>query len=134
MDTTVQIDRPSPRETRRRGFGPLLAAAGALLLVLASRFVTSDLAIHTSVIQRSCQSGYCVERIHAPDLLFVPGFRRVQLAHDAKGADKGRHYVEDDPFDDHSQVKIRWENGGVSLTDGAATLTWDAQAIGRLDH
>jgi hypothetical protein len=133
MDTTTQIDGRPPRRTRPGRLGPLLGAVGVLLLVLVSRFVTSNLVIHQSVVQRSCQGGFCVERVHAPDLLFVPGNRKVRVGHDADGPVQGRYYGADDPFGDYSDVTITWKDGGVSLTDGAATLSWSAQTLGRID-
>lgn len=133
MDTTTQIADRNPRRTRRRQLGPLMGGVGVLLFVLVSRFVTSDLVIHSSVIQRSCQSGFCVERVHAPDLLFVPGRREVHIRHDANSQAQGRYLVERDPFDDYSDVEIVWKDGGVSLSDKVATLSWDADALGNLD-
>jgi hypothetical protein len=131
MNATQTVSS-NPRRTRRRWHGPLWAV-GALLVVLASRFVTSDLVIHSTVTQRSCENGFCVERMKAPDLLLVPGRREVHLRPDVNNMDLGRYYVAQDPFSEYSDVKIEWSNGGVSLSDGAAVLTWDADTIGRLD-
>jgi hypothetical protein len=112
----------------------LWGAVGALLLVLVSRFVTADLVVFSSVTQRSCQGGFCVERVHTPDWLFVPGTREIHLGHDAHGeVASGRFYSADDPFNGSSNVTITWNNGGVSISDGAATLTWAADTLGRLD-
>ena len=141
METTTPISNPTPgptpgstpRTTRGRRLGPLWGAVVALLLILVSRFVTSDLAVFSTVSQRSCQDGFCVERLHTPDLLFVPGSREVRLGHDTKGTVEGRFFVERDPFGDYSDVAIEWKDGGVSLSDGAATLTWDADTLARLD-
>jgi hypothetical protein len=133
METTTPISSPTPRTTRGRRLGPLWGAAAALLLVLVSRFVTSDLVIFSTVSQRSCQDGFCVERMHTPDLLFVAGTREVRLGHQAEGKVQGRFYAEHDPFDEYSDVTIDWKDGGVSLSDDAATLTWDADTLARLD-
>jgi hypothetical protein len=133
MDTATEINRPLPASRRRR-FSWLGGAVGALLLVLASRVVTSDLVIFSSVTQRSCQGGFCVERKHTPELLFVPGTREIRLERDSHGeAASGRFYSADDPFDESSNVTITWNNGGVSISDGVATLTWGADTLARLD-
>ena len=102
--------------------------------MLASRVVTSDLVVFASVTQRSCQGGFCVERVHTPDWLFVPGTREIHLGHDVHGeVSPDRFYSADDPFDDSSNLTITWNNGGVSISDGAATLTWAADTLGRLE-
>jgi hypothetical protein len=104
-----------------------------LALVATSRFVTSDLVVFSSVTQRSCQGGFCVERVHRPDLVFVPGFREIQVGHDSS-SQQGRVYVQQDPFDDYSDVKTVWNaDGGVSLSDETATLTWSGDTLSRLD-
>ena len=136
MDTTTEVSRPSPdsRPTGRRRFSWLRGAVGALLLVLASRFVTSDLVVFSSVTQAACQGGFCVQRIHTPDWLFVPGSSEIHVGHDAHGAvAPDRFYSADDPFGESSNVTITWNNGGVSISDGAATLTWGADALGLLE-
>ncbi len=135
MDTTTQTEQPAQRPTRRRRgrLGVLWGATGMLLLVLVCRFVLSDMVIRPEVVQRSCQGGVCVERVHTDDLLFVPGSRKVELGHEAPGQ-SGRVYVEDDPFDDYSDVTITWNtDGSVSLDDGSATLTWRAGLMEHLD-
>ena len=134
MDTTTQIGTPLPRRTRSRRFGWLWGAVGALLLVLVSRFVTEGLVAFSSVTQRSCQGGFCVERVHTPDRLFVSGSREIHLGHDSGGRlGGGRIYFEQDPFDEYANVSIAWNNGGVSISDGVATLTWEAGVLSRLD-
>ncbi|HST82187.1 MAG TPA: hypothetical protein VLL08_10675 [Kineosporiaceae bacterium] len=135
MDTATEIDSPLPaaHPTRKRRFSWLWGAVGAILLVLVSRSVTSDLVVFSSVTQRSCQGGYCVERVHTPDWLFVPGTREIHLRRDAHEAEQGRFYSADDPFDASSNVTITWNNGGVSISDGVATLIWSADTLARLE-
>lgn len=134
MTTTTDEppNRPAPttRTRRRRRPGPLVGAAGMLLLVLASRTLTEGFTVHSSITESSCQNGFCVERRHSPDLLFVPGLREVRVVvRDAQGHTQPRFLIEDDPFGPYADVKITWSNGGVSLTDGAAVLGWDASAL-----
>ena len=42
-------------------------------------------------------------------------------------------YLAVDPFDRYSDVRIIRPQGAVVLTDGAATLSWDAETLSRLD-
>jgi hypothetical protein len=132
---TTERPAPTPRPARRRRFTWLWGAVGALLLVLISRFVTSGLVAFSSVTQRSCQGGFCVERVSTPDLLFVPGDREIHVGPGTTGVnEQGRYFSEDDPFDEYATVTISWDNGSVSITDEVATLTWEAGTLTRPDH
>jgi hypothetical protein len=105
-------------------------ALGMLALVAVSRFVTGDLTVLSGVSQRSCGNGFCAERVERPELLVVPGYREVHVRHDGPA---GRFYVQRDPFDDLSEVTITWNpDGGVSLSDETATLTWTGATLRRL--
>ena len=106
---------------------------GTLLVVLVSRFATSDLTLFESVGERACQGSLCAERVHSPDLLLVPGHREVRVGHEIDGSVQGRFYAAEDPFGEYSDVKIVWTGTGVSLSDQAATLSWDAKTLSRLD-
>lgn len=131
METTKPVDALPPTRTHRR-FARLLVVVGLLLFILVSRFATSNLVVHQSVVQRWCQDEICVERVHAPDLLLVPGRNEIHVGHDGDG--EGRRYVARDPFDDYSDVKIVFAaDGSISLSATPITLTWDAGIIERLD-
>jgi hypothetical protein len=124
----------SGRRRWRRAFRTALVVAGTLLLVLVSRSVNSNTSVSSRVVQQVCQGRVCVRRVHSPDLLLVPGNRSVQVAvRDAHGQLIPRVLAEADPFDDYSDVKVGWKDGGVTLTDGTAVLGWDADAIAGLD-
>jgi len=137
--TTATSDRidgrtPKPGSPRRRWRAPLLAGTATVLLILASRTVNSDLTLFSTVTQRSCQEQMCVERVSSPDLLFAPGSRRVQVVlRDANGQTQPRMLVENDPFGQYGEVSIVWKDGGVSLSDTAAVLSWDAESLARLN-
>src|SRR4051794_20950460 len=116
---------PGPASRRRRRGGALLAVAGTLLLVLVSRTLTSGDTFVSSIAQRSCQGHFCVERVHSPDLLFVPGSDTVRVVpYDAEGHPLGRILSVDDPFSGSENVSIAWPDGGVRLSDSMATLSW----------
>ena len=135
MDITPTLehqDPPVPTRTRRR-FGLLGAVFGTLLVVLVARFATSDLTMFESVGERACQGSLCAERVHSPDLLLVPGHREVRVGHEIDGSVQGRFYAAEDPFGEYSDVKIVWTDAGVSLSDQAATLTWDTKTLAGLD-
>ena len=132
METTTAKSPPTTSGPRRRWPGLLLGVVGAVLFIAASRFATGDLTIHSTVLQRSCQGTFCVERLHRPDLLLVPGRREIRVTYEIDGTTADRYYAEYDPFGDNSEVTIGWKDGGVSLDDHAATLSWDAQTLSGL--
>jgi hypothetical protein len=134
MDTTPPKDVSNSGRERSGWIAPLIGAIGAILVILVARAVTSDLLIHPTVAQRSCQGGFCVERVHTPDLLFVPARQEVHVKQEGTGKTQGRYYTARDPFDEFSDVQIVWKDGAVHLSDGAAILAWDADTLGRLDN
>jgi hypothetical protein len=134
MSTDTRTLSRRPRQAP--GWGPvrpLILAAGPLLLVLGVRMIIGDnLVLFRSVTQRSCQGQICVERVHSPDLLFQRGNRFVQVVvRDADGTSEPRRLSVDDPFG-ATTVEVTWPSGGVSLTDGSAVLTWDADTVASL--
>jgi hypothetical protein len=134
----MATDAPTFSQKPRGALGlgrtkPLILAAGPLLLVLAARMVIGDnLMLFRSVVQSSCQGQLCVERVHSPDLLFQRGRDLVQVViRHADGTTEPRRLSVDDPFGE-AAVDVSWRSGGVSVTDGSAVLTWDADAIAAL--
>ncbi|GAB6901311.1 hypothetical protein [Kineosporia succinea] len=140
METFTASPQPagpsSPAHRRRRWPLVLGVVSATVVGLFGVRFFNENLSVgeinvFERVVQESCDDGFCVQRLHSPDLLAVPG-HDVVLAWQRDAP--GRMYRSNDPFDPGSQVTITWEDGGVSLSDaGAATVSWDAAELHRLN-
>ncbi|GLY27760.1 hypothetical protein [Kineosporia sp. NBRC 101731] len=117
--------------SRRRWPVAVGAAVGTVLVILGGRFVNGGLNVFERVAQESCGNGFCVQRIHSPELLLVPGYDVVTVWQEGN---PGRMYSSGDPFDEYSEVVITWEDGGVTVSDGGpARLSWTADSLARLN-
>lgn len=114
-------------------------------LVAVGRFVGGSVDVGLSRTLRSCETdptasafqGYCLERWARPELIVVPGRREVRVYAIVDGAHSGERYlVNDDPFSDQTQASdldVRWSpSGGVRVTDGVASLSYDASTLASL--
>jgi hypothetical protein len=101
-----------------------------LLLVLLGRWLSPNLTLGTSVTGRWCEdeSGYCVEHVERGERLFLTPFDEFQVRYRAQP----RFYAATNPFGDDPDLQVTFGDDGVSVTDGAAVLSWPAATLARL--
>ncbi|MDQ0364065.1 hypothetical protein [Catenuloplanes indicus] len=113
----------------RAGRVALGVVLGLLVLaVLAGRWLSPNLLFATKADQLGCQAGYCVERVHRGERLFLAPYDEIWVSL----RDGGRFYSAKNPFDHGEALTVDWTGGGVRVTDGVVTLSWDAATLQRL--
>jgi hypothetical protein len=105
-------------------------ALALLLVVLFGRWVSPSLVLGTSVTGRWCEdkSGYCVEHVVRGERVFLAPFDELRLVY--KG--QPRYYAVTNPFAGGDDLSVQFGEDGVSVTDGAAVLSWPAATAARL--
>ena len=100
----------------------------ALLIVLAGRALSPNLLLGTRITELSCQGGHCVELVRRGETVILAPYDQIRV-HRVGGA---RYYGARNPFDASSTLTVDWSGGGVRITDGTVTLSWDAAILDRL--
>ncbi|MDR7327365.1 MULTISPECIES: hypothetical protein [Catenuloplanes] len=112
----------------RAGRVALAVVLGLLALgVLAGRVLSPNLLFATKADRLGCQDGLCVERVHRGERLFLAPYDEIRVG----ARDGGRFYSAKNPFDHGDPLTVDW-TGGVRVTDGTVTLSWDAATLDRL--
>ncbi|MDP9794039.1 hypothetical protein J2S43_002551 [Catenuloplanes nepalensis] len=124
MDSSEAVSRKS-----RAGRVALTVVLVLLALsVLAGRWLSPNLLFATKAEQLGCQGGFCVERVHRGERLFLAPRDEIWVSmHDG-----ARFYSAKNPFGDGDTLTVDWAGGGVRVTDGTVSLSWDAATLARL--
>ncbi len=125
MDVKEINNEPRPQQNSRRKTWTILGGTVLGLLIFHLLF-GNNFFLFQKTEQLSCQGGFCVQRVTSPDLIIVSGRDDIRLGR--QDDQTGRSYVARNPFDS-SPIRVTWNAGGVSLTSGVATFTWDAAAM-----
>jgi hypothetical protein len=101
-----------------------------LLLVVIGRWLSPNLNVGTTVADRTCENlgGYCIEHVTRGEWVFLAP---VDEWHVLTESDTGRYYTANNPFAPGADVSYG-VGGGVSVTDGTITLTWNEAVLARL--
>ncbi|MDR7275543.1 hypothetical protein [Catenuloplanes atrovinosus] len=123
MDSPDAVTR-GPRAGR---IAVVAVLALLVLAVLTGRWLSPNLLLGTRTTELSCRDGLCVEQVRRGETLILAPYDRIRVG--VRGG--ARAYVADNPFGD-SPLTVEWAGGGVRITDGTATLSWDAAVLARL--